>query len=144
MSYWMEFDDEQLVDQIINLQVARTAIESMPVQAFWPRLGGWWKKGKTKECGAVGCFGGWVAAMPYFRRKGVRRDTDDGAPVMRTPYGALMLASEVSNELFGDPNMFFAMHESSKYGDEGDSPKKAILRRIDIRLAEIREELGER
>ncbi len=91
-------------DIIENLLVAQAMVLDLPDEAIdldqWANEEHVESQGHT--CGSVGCFGGWVAVHPHFKKQGVTADRYDGYPVMR----GHTFPSNVSLELFGDWEMF--------------------------------------
>jgi hypothetical protein len=132
-------------DIIQNLLVAQAMLDELPDAALIPNLGDWGNAElrdndgegiKPNEvvdcmCGAVGCFGGWVAATPYFQNRGVERE--HGTPFIRQlpvdrpgsdTYWSP--AGNVSDALFGVSDMF----ESRRANEEGLTEREIIQRRI--------------
>lgn len=140
------------MDRVANLLAAKAMLDELPDAALYPRLGDWansalvdacragakvepLKERQSRhsvehECGAVACFGGWVAQTPYFQKKGVKCDRYDGSPKM----GGLG-AMGVSLKLFGNYSMFSARQEN-----ERGTERQIIEKRIEKAL---RYELGE-
>lgn len=142
------------MDQIKNLLVAQAMIAELPDASLMPGLRDWANDelryscdaGKSPEpkrngmdCGAVGCFGGWVAVTPYFKKLGVECDSD-GSPTMKPgpndyqySYGGRLYADGVSNKIFGQPGLF----DSQRGTEYGKTPRQAINERIRNALVKL-------
>lgn len=145
------------MDQIKNLLVAQAMIDELPTAALYPRLADWGnnelrtacrldtpiepKRDANHECGAVGCFGGWVAVTPYFKKQGVTCD-EGGAPSMKAGpgdeynYSGKLYGDGVSKKLFGDPGLF----DSQRITEHGLSAREVINKRIKNALRKLIEQ----
>lgn len=92
------------------------------------------EKIKEVDCKTIACFGGWVAVNPYFRSLGVYPDKE-GTPCMALAplrrrvggTGVPVSAGRVSEELFGDYNLF---NSRDSYYERSGSDHAVVMRRI--------------
>lgn len=69
------------------------------------------------DCKTVACFGGWIAANPYFKAQGVRADSE-GAPVMGG-------RASVAQALFGDSALgLFATNTTGTRSDRDEVTRR--------------------
>ena len=96
-----------------TIEALTVMMPSIPVANIFPKLASWIDgEGEIPHCGTVACFGGWCAIYPPFVAQGVGRCRQDGQPfLLKRGYST----TEVSQHLFGNPNMFrmrgFFVHE---------------------------------
>jgi hypothetical protein len=131
-------DRRKVNKQIENLLVAEAMMRGIPNRFIYPRLGDW-IRGTNEElcelkCGAAACFGGWVVQHPHFRKQGVRQDSD-GSPTMPNA----SWASSVSEELFGDSNLFNSRELSEGPGTDKEIVLKRIRRALEDKFDQLEE-----
>lgn len=112
-------------DHIGNLLAAQAMVEAMPEGAFVLHLRAWaneaMKSYGPHACGSAGCFGGWVAQMPFFQAQGIRPcDCGCGMPTYHSDRW-----SDPDKVLFGDATLFEA-----EMDHETGTEKEIILARI--------------
>lgn len=127
------------MDHVANLLAAKAMLDELPDAALYPKLE-WWTNPELRQacdasdvkpratrvsCGAVGCFGGWVAATPYFQKLGVECDVDTGAPELVDSNGTRHWPYETGLKLFGVMGMFDERHSY-----EPRSEREVIEQRI--------------
>lgn len=94
-------------------------------------------------CGSVACIGGWVAVMPHFKKMGIKRDKEDGSPMIKRPkkhgYDTYDNGSSNASEmLFGVKDMFHGRSDKEERGRMADmSDREIALKRIKKRLRNV-------
>lgn len=98
---------EQLETWLKNCRIALRYWKTVPEKNVYPGLERWIKNSKKPHnCNTVACFGGWVAAMPEFKAKGVDVEPCYGDVRLRRPRMPDLFGASVANELFGDDTLF--------------------------------------
>lgn len=117
-------------DHIGNILAATTMVRAMPNDAFVPHLAYWASEELQADgphaCGAIGCFGGWIAVDKFFRAQGVHQNAVGQPVIVGNEW-----PKDISERLFGDRNLFDA-REDHERGPEKD----IILRRLKDALEE--------